>query len=104
MGPALYALTIVPQALLPVALLAIGMATALRQTVTEVLVMDSAPPQRRAMVMGSYYMLYQQLGGVAAPLLGVLAGLVGIAVTFGGITLALAVASVVVLLIHRKLL
>jgi MFS transporter, FSR family, fosmidomycin resistance protein len=104
MGPAMYALTIVPQALLPVALLAIGMATALRQTVTEVLVMDSAPPQRRAMVMGSYYMLYQQLGGVAAPLLGVLAGLVGIAATFGGITLALAVASVVVLLIHRKLL
>jgi hypothetical protein len=66
--------------------------------------MDSAPPERRATVMGGYYMLFQQLGGVAAPLLGVLAGLVGIGPTFGGITLALAVASGLVLLVHRRLL
>ncbi len=103
-GPALYALTIVPLALLPVALLGIGLASALRQTVTEVLVMDSAPPQRRAIVMGGYYMMFQQLGGIAAPLLGVLAGLIGIGASFSGITLLLAVASVAVLLIHRRLL
>jgi dipeptide/tripeptide permease len=66
--------------------------------------MDSAPPQRRAMVMGSYYMLFQQLGGVAAPLLGLLASLVGIAATFSAITFGLAISSVIVLLIHRKLL
>src|SRR5207237_9850257 len=103
-GPALYALTIVPVAWLPVALLGIGLASALRQTVTEVLVMDSAPPRRRAMVMGSYYMLFQQLGGIAAPLLGVLAGLAGPGASFSSITLALAVGSVLVLLVHRRLL
>ncbi|HET6314982.1 MAG TPA: MFS transporter, partial [Chloroflexota bacterium] len=103
-GPALYALTVVPVEFLPLALLGIGLASALRQTVTEVLVMDSAPPQRRAIVMGSYYMLFQQLGGIAAPLLGVLAGLIGIGASFSAITLFLALASGTVLLLHRRLL
>jgi MFS transporter, FSR family, fosmidomycin resistance protein len=103
-GPALFALTIAPLALLPLVLLGIGLASALRQTVTEVLVMDSAPPQRRAMVMGSYYMLFQQLGGIAAPLLGVMAGLIGLGASFSAITLTLAIASGVVLLLYRKLL
>jgi MFS transporter, FSR family, fosmidomycin resistance protein len=103
-GPALLALTLVPLALLPFVLLAIGLASALRQTVTEVLVMDSAPAERRATVMGGYYMLFQQLGGIAAPLLGVLAGIIGIGPTFGGITLCLAIASGLVLSVHRKLL
>jgi len=103
-GPALFALTIVPLELLPLALLAIGLASALRQTVTEVLVMDSAPAHRRATVMGGYYMLFQQLGGIAAPLLGVLAGIIGLGPTFGGITFGLAIASVLVLVGHRKLL
>jgi MFS family permease len=103
-GPALYALTVVPMELLPVALLLIGLSSALRQTVTEVLVMDSAPAARRATVMGGYYMLFQQLGGIAAPLIGVLAGLIGLGPTFHGITLGLAIGSAVVLLVHRRLL
>jgi FSR family fosmidomycin resistance protein-like MFS transporter len=103
-GPALFALTVVPMELVPIALLAIGLASALRQTVTEVLVMDSAPAHRRATVMGGYYMLFQQLGGIAAPLLGLLAGIAGIGPTFQGITFGLALASVAVLLFHRRLL
>lgn len=103
-GPALYAMTVVPLVLLPLPLLLIGLASALRQTVTEVLVMDSAPAHRRATVMGSYYMLFQPLGGVAAPLVGVLATAIGIAATFSGITLAVAIASVGVLVLHRRLL
>ena len=54
--------------------------------------------------MGSYYMLFQQLGGIAAPLLGVLAGLIGIGASFSVITLTLAIGSALVLLVHRKLL
>jgi MFS family permease len=103
-GPAFYAMTVAPLELLPLVLMGIGFASALRQTVTEVLVMDSAPPRRRAMVMGSYYMAFQQLGGIAAPLLGVLAGLIGIGASFSAVTLTLAIASVVVLLVHRRLL
>jgi MFS family permease len=104
LGPALFGLTIVPDVLLPLPLFGIGLASALRQTVTEVLVMDSAPPQRRAMIMGSYYMLFQQIGGVGAPLLGVLSELFGIGASFMGVTLALAGASMVILAGHRRLL
>jgi hypothetical protein len=75
----------------------------MRTTVTEVLVMDSAPAHRRATVLGGYYMLTQELGGIAMPLLGLLAGAVGIAAAFSGATLGLAVLSGVVLLAQRKL-
>jgi MFS family permease len=103
-GPALYALTIVPLAALPLALLGVGITSALRQTVTEVLVMDSAPPERRATVMGSYYMLFQPLGGIAAPVLGVAAEALGIGSAFTGVTLALAALSIGIVLVHRRLL
>jgi MFS family permease len=103
-GPALYALTVVPIAWLPLALLVLGLSSALRQTVTEVLVMDSAPPQRRATVMGGYYMLFQPLGGIAAPILGVIAGAIGLAAAFSSVTLAMTVVSAGVLLVHRRLL
>ena len=92
----------VPTELPPVALLMIARVAAPDRT--EVLVMDSAPAARRATVMGGYYMLFQQLGGVAAPLIGVLAGLVGIGPTFHGLTLGLAIGSAMVLLFHRRLL
>jgi MFS family permease len=103
LGPSLYGLTIVPTELIILPLLAIGVASTMRQTVTEVLVMDSAPAHRRATVLGGYYMLSQELGGLAAPLLGVLAGLLGIAAAFNGATLAVTVLSVAVLLVYRRL-
>ena len=103
-GPALYALTVVPITWLPLALLVLGLSSALRQTVTEVLVMDSAPPERRATVMGGYYMLFQPLGGIAAPILGVIAGAIGLGAAFSSITLALTLVSAGVLLLHRRLL
>jgi MFS family permease len=103
LGPSLYALTVVPNELLLVPLAAIGLAGAMRNAVTEVFVMDSAPAHRRATVMGGYYMLAQELGGVAVPVLGAAAGAVGIAAAFGSTCLGLAVLSVVVLLVQRKL-
>ena len=71
---------------------------------TEVLVMDSAPPERRATVMGSYYMLFQPLGGIAAPVLGLAAEAFGIGAAFTGVTLALALLSLGIVFIHRRLL
>lgn len=103
LGPSFYALTLVPNALLLLPLVGVGLAAALRQTVTEVLMMDSAPPQRRATILGGYYLLAQPLGGLAAPLLGALAGTVGIASAFGSVSLALAAGSALVLLAQRKL-
>lgn len=102
-GPALYALTVVPNELLLLPLAVIGLAAAMRQTVTEVLVMDSAPVHRRATVLGGYYMLSQELGGLAAPLLGLLAELVGIATAFSATTIGMSALSVLALLLRRRL-
>jgi MFS family permease len=103
MGPSFLALTLVPSTLLLAPLLGIGLAATFRQTVTEVLVMDSAPPQRRATILGSYYLLAQPLGGLAAPLLGSLAGAFGIAAAVGGVNTLLAFASLAVVLLQRRL-
>ena len=90
-----------PVSLLP--LLLVGLGASLRMTVTEVLVLDSTPAHRRATVLGGYYLLVQELGGLAAPLLGALAGAVGIGAAFGSVSLALAACSALVLLLHRRL-
>ena len=103
MGPSVWALTVIPNELVVLPLISIGLAAAMRMTVTEVLVMDSAPDHRRATVMGSYHMLTQELGGFAAPVLGALAGAIGIGAAFGGFALFLAAASAVVLVIGRRL-
>lgn len=103
MGPSVWALTVIPNELVVLPLVAIGLAAAMRMTVTEVLVMDSAPDHRRATVMGSYHMLTQELGGFAAPVLGAVAGAIGIGAAFGGLALFLAAASAVVLVIGRRL-
>jgi hypothetical protein len=68
-----------------------------------VLVMDTAPDHRRATALGAYHMLTQQSGGIAAPALGALAGLVGIGAAFSGLCAFLGVVSALVVLAARKL-
>jgi hypothetical protein len=78
-------------------------AAALRQTPTEVLVMDSAPAHRRSTVLGSYYMLSQELGGLGAPILGLVAGLIGIGAAFDGTAALVACLSILVVVVGRRL-
>lgn len=103
LGPAVYALTIVPNELLLLPLFFIGVAGAIRMAVTEVLVVDTAPPERRSTVLGSYYLLSQEVGGVAAPVFGVAAGMVGIDSAFSGLGLLLVTLSVAGVLVGRRL-
>jgi MFS family permease len=103
MGPAVFSLTIVPNDLILLPLIVLGISAAMRQTPTEVLVMDTAPDHRRATALGAYHMLVQQSGGLAAPALGFLASMIGIGAAFGGTCAALGVASVMVVLASRKL-
>jgi MFS family permease len=103
LGPSFLILTATPEPLLLLPLLAIGLAAALRQTSTEVLVMDSAPPERRATLLGGYYMLSQELGGFAAPALGIWASVAGVGPAFVGTCFGLAVCSGLVLLARRRL-
>ncbi len=103
MGPSLWGITALPTELLILPLTGVGIAAAMRLTCTEVLVMDSAPPHRRATALGAYHMLVQQSGGIAAPALGILAASIGIGPAFGGVCTALGLASVAVVAFSRKL-
>ena len=102
-GPSVYLITIFPNDLLVIPLTIFGLAFSMRGTVTEVLVMDSAPPARRGAVLGAYYLAAQPIGGIATPVFGLIAGAVGISAAFSGIGLLLAVMSVVAVAIGRGL-
>lgn len=102
LGPSLLLLTLVPNELILLPLAVIGLAAPMRATVTEVLMTETAPPARRGAVLGTYYTLAQPLGGVAAPLIGALAGAVGIATAFFLVTLAAAVLSIGVALARDR--
>jgi len=103
MGPSFLALTLVPNEIILLPLIVLGVSAAMRQTPTEVLVMDTAPAHRRATALGAYHMLVQQSGGIAAPALGLLAGVVGIGAAFTGLCATLGLASIAVVLGARKL-
>jgi FSR family fosmidomycin resistance protein-like MFS transporter len=98
LGPAIWTFTVTPTELVFLPLLVIGAAGAIRMTVTEVLVAESAPVERRATVLGTYYLLAAEVGGLAAPGLGILATAVGIAMAFTVVAIALTVLSAVVVL------
>lgn len=87
LGPAMWLFTVTPNELVFLPLLVIGIAGAVRMTVTEVLVAESAPVERRATVLGTYYLLAAEVGGLAAPGLGILATAVGIATAFSVVAL-----------------
>jgi len=75
----------------------------MRTTVTETLVMDTAPAGRRATVLGAYYLANAHVGGIGAPLFGFLAEAVGIATAFNWIATAFVGLSVVTLVFGRRL-
>jgi len=103
MGPAVFAVTAVPNEALLVALVVFGLLWSMRSTVTETLVMDSAPAGRRATVLGAYYLLNAHVGGIGAPLFGFLAEAVGLATAFSWIGIAFVAMSAVALVIGRRL-
>jgi MFS transporter, FSR family, fosmidomycin resistance protein len=102
MGPAVFAVTIVPNEGLPLALVVFGLLWSMRSTVTETLVMDSAPAGRRATVLGAYYLVNAHVGGVGAPLFGFLAEAVGLATAFGWIGIAFVAMSALAVVIGRR--
>jgi len=102
-GPSVFLLTVVPNELLLAPLLLMGVAGALRMTVTEVLVVDSAPPERRSTVLGSYYLISQEVGGLAAPAFGAAAVIFGIGPAFSGLGVILVAFSAVAVWLGRRM-
>ncbi len=102
-GPLTWLLTIAPNELVLVPLGLIGVAVSMRSVATEVLVMDSAAPERRASVLGAYYLASQPIGGIAAPVFGLAAGAFGISGAFGGVAVGLVGLSALTVAFGRRL-
>ena len=98
MGPAAWALTVVPNELVFLPLLLIGISFSIRATTTEVLIIDNTPAERRSTVLGTYYLVNQPVGGVAAPIFGGAAGAIGIGAAYGWLAVVFLVLSAVALL------
>ncbi len=103
LGPAIWALTAVPNELLVVPLAVIGLAFSMRSVVTETLVLDSAPAARRGTVLGAYYLANAEIGGIGAPLFGLLATAIGIGAAMSYLAMALVVLSAVSVVVGRRL-
>ncbi|MGH2490163.1 MAG: MFS transporter [Candidatus Limnocylindria bacterium] len=98
-GPASWALVSVPNELLVLPLLALGLSLSVRATTTEVLIVDNTPAERRSTVLGTYYLVNQPVGGVAAPIFGAIAAAVGIGSAFSGLAVAFVVLSLLAIVI-----
>lgn len=81
-GPAFYLLLVMPVELAAIPLLLMGACLSFRATATEVLIIDSTPASRRSTVLGTYYLVNQPVGGIAAPILGAIADAAGIGNAF----------------------
>ena len=96
-GPVMWLLVAMPVELAFIPLLLIGATLSFRATATEVLIIDNTPATRRSTVLGTYYLVNQPVGGIAAPLFGVVADAVGLATAFSWLVVAFVVLSVIAL-------
>ena len=70
----------------------------IRATTTEVLIVDNTQPERRSTVLGTYYLVNQPVGGIAAPVFGAVAGAIGIGAAYGWLAVIFLVLSAVALI------
>jgi MFS family permease len=97
-GPSLWLLTITPVEFVIVPLLLMGACHSFRATATEVLIIDNTPPTKRSTVLGTYYLVNQPVGGIAAPVFGIIADAIGIGAAFSWLALLFVVFSAAALL------
>jgi MFS family permease len=97
-GPASWLLIAMPIELAVIPLLLIGACLSFRTTATEVLIIDNTPATRRSTVLGTYYLVNQPVGGVAAPIFGAIADAAGIGEAFLWLSIAFVVLSVIAII------
>jgi MFS family permease len=96
-APAVWLLIAMPIELVVIPLLLIGACLSFRATATEVLIIDNTPATRRSTVLGSYYLVNQPVGGIAAPIFGAIADAAGIGTAFSWLVIAFAALSLAAL-------
>lgn len=103
-GPLLFAALQVPATIwLPVALLLYGVSVSARMPAMESLIADVVRPERRAMVLGVYYLMGQETSGVVTPLIGRLIDLSGATVIFTVLSVGLCIVSLVVFTLRKRI-
>jgi FSR family fosmidomycin resistance protein-like MFS transporter len=102
-GPGMLLVTLVPDWLMVMPLALVGLGSSMRMTVTETLVMDASPDGRRGSILGAYHMLSQELGGLMAPLMGLIALWLSLSIAFGAFAVVVAAMSVAVILLRNRL-
>ncbi|HEY6959988.1 MAG TPA: MFS transporter [Candidatus Limnocylindria bacterium] len=98
-GPASWLLVTTPVEVAVIPLLLVGACLSFRATATEVLIIDTTPAARRSTVLGTYYLVNQPVGGIAAPIFGAIADNAGIANAFLWLSYAFVGLSVVALVL-----
>lgn len=96
-GPAVWLLVAMPIELAIIPLLLVGASLSFRATATEVLIIDNTPVARRSTVLGTYYLVNQPVGGIAAPIFGAIADAAGIGNAFIGLAFVSIALSIVAL-------
>jgi MFS family permease len=96
-GPALWLVTVTPIELVIVPLLLLGACLSFRTTTTEVLIIDNTPVTRRSTVLGTYYLINQPVGGIAAPIFGAVADSAGLGTAFSWLALVFVALSIIAL-------
>jgi FSR family fosmidomycin resistance protein-like MFS transporter len=103
-GPLLFAVIRAPSNLwLPLLLLVYGAIISARMLVMESLIVDVVPSQRRATVLGIYYLAGQETAGVLTPLVGRLIDLGSPDPVFAGLAGGLCIVSIIALTFRKRI-
>jgi MFS transporter, FSR family, fosmidomycin resistance protein len=103
-GPLLFAVIQAPSNLwLPLLLLVYGAIISTRMPAMESLIADVVPSQRRATVLGIYYLTGQETAGIITPLVGHIIDQNGPSPAFTGLALGLCVVSAIALILRKRI-
>jgi MFS family permease len=103
-GPLLFAVIKSPSNLwLPLSLFVYGAIISTRMPAMESLIADVVPPQRRATVLGIYYLAGQETAGVITPLIGRLIDLNSPNPVFTGLAVGLCIVSVIAVTFRKRI-
>ncbi|MBI3978806.1 MAG: MFS transporter [Chloroflexi bacterium] len=103
-GPLLFLMTRLDWGIpLVVIVVLVGGIMTMRMPVMESFVMDTVPAHRRSSLMGIYYFFNQEIGGIAAPMLGLMIDRFGMHPAFTGLGIAACLVSAMALLVRKRL-
>lgn len=103
-GPLLFIVLRVPATIwLPVALVMYGLTVSARMPAMESLIADVVQPEKRARVLGMYYLMGQETAGVVTPIVGGLIDASGPHPVFNALSLGLCAASALVLAFRKRI-